>query len=157
MNSFVTQNLTYLIFTLGAYTMADIPKFLPFELRQVALYLWCSFTMIFNFFVFFIDDTNYQEEERKERKKEEKKKKKEEERKKKEEEKKQAQEKKMNPVMKTLIDVTLYTLYIAILLFLLHYGYNYYLDLQVSVRTFSVCVCVLHPVVHSVTTLTVIL
>jgi len=81
LTSFFNQLLIYGIFTLGAYVMVDIPRFLPFHLRQVCLYLWCSFTMPFNFLVFYLDDTNYQEEERKEKEKEERRKKKEEERK----------------------------------------------------------------------------
>lgn len=132
-NSFATQNLTYMIFTLGAYTMADIPRFLPFELRQVALYLWCSFTMIFNVAFFLFDDTNYQEEERKEKRKEEKRKKKEEERKKREEDEKKKQEEgitPMNPMLKKLIDVVLYAVYLLIIAGVINYGYNWYLNFQ---------------------------
>jgi len=128
LNSFTTQNLTYMIFTLGAYTLADIPRFLPFELRQVALYLWCSLTMIFNLLFFFMDDTDYQEQEKKEQRKEEKRKKKEEERKQKELEKKKPLI--ANPKLKLLVDIILYILYAILLGVAVWYGYYWFQDFQ---------------------------
>jgi hypothetical protein len=131
LNSFATQNLTYMIFTLGAYTMIDIPRFLPFELRQVALYLWCSLTMIINVVFFFVDDTDYQEEERKEKRKEEKRKKKEEEKKQKELENKKPLI--ANPKLKLAVDIVLYALYGSLLIGAVWYGYYWFLDFQQQV------------------------
>jgi len=126
--------MTYLIFTLGAYTLIDIPRFLPPELRQVALYLWVSLTMIFNLAFFFIDDTNYQEQERKEKAKEEKKKKREEERKQKELEKKKNEPPLIgNPILRVLVDVILYTLYVVVIVGAIWYGYHWFLDFQQQV------------------------
>jgi len=111
--------------------LGDIPRFLPFELRQVALYLWLSLTMALNILYFFFDDTNYQEQDKKEQLKEEKKKKKEEERKQKELEKKKLEKPLIaNPKLKLLVDILLYILYAIILLVALWYGYHWLQDFQ---------------------------
>jgi len=73
-NSFLTQNLIWMIFTLGVYSLLNLPQFFPIHLRQIALYLWCTLTMTINLLVFFVDDTDYKEEERRELRKEEKRK-----------------------------------------------------------------------------------
>jgi len=58
----------------GSFSLLNLGQFFPVHLRQIALYLWCSFTMAVNLIVFFVDETNYKEEERKEILKEEKRK-----------------------------------------------------------------------------------
>lgn len=128
-NSFFTQNISYMILTLGAYTMADLPKYFPIEIRHLALYLWCSFTMIFNIIFLFVDDTNYIEKEAKENRKEEKRRKKEEEEKKRKEEKlKKKIESMMSPTTKKIVDSVLYIFYVLIAVGIGWYGYNWYLD-----------------------------
>jgi len=125
LNSFLTQNMVWAIFTLGSYTVVDLPKFLPPHLRQIALYLWVSFAMVFNFIWFFIDDTDHQEEDRKELLKEEKRKKKEDVRKQKEEE--EMKQHYFGKRSSLIINIILYAL---VLLGGAYFGYSYYLDFQ---------------------------
>jgi len=128
LNSFTTQIMSWAIFTMGAYVLLDLPRYLPADIRQVALYLWCSFTMIFNLILFFYDDTNYQEEEKKEKLKEERKKKKEEEKKKNEKEEEPIL--KANGSLKVVIDITIYVLFAIGLWYGGSFGYEWYLGFQ---------------------------
>eukprot|EP01119_Soliformovum_irregulare_P004971 TRINITY_DN1621_c0_g1_i1.p1 TRINITY_DN1621_c0_g1~~TRINITY_DN1621_c0_g1_i1.p1 ORF type:complete len:265 (+),score=67.60 TRINITY_DN1621_c0_g1_i1:36-797(+) len=132
LNSWSTQNLTWAVFTLGIYTMIDVPRFLPHELRQVALYVWCSATMVLNLIFFFVDDTNYKEEERKEKRREEKRQKIEDQRKKEEKDEllKDSFISKMDPTTRKMVDSALYVLYAAILLGVSYKGYYWLLDYQ---------------------------
>jgi len=124
-NSFATQNMVWSIFTMGFYLVVDLPKYLPVHLRQIALYLWCSFTMIFNLIWFFMDDTNYVEEEQKENLKEEKRKKRDEKRKLKEME--ENKENLFSPRASMLINIIIYG---TLIIGGAWYGYQYYQEFQ---------------------------
>jgi hypothetical protein len=133
-NSFTTQMMTWGIFSLGAYVLLDLPRYLAIEIRQVALYLWCTFTMFFNLIVFFYDDTNYQEEERKEKLKEERRKKKEEERKAREKEDEEERVKlKVSGPWKVVIDMFIYISFAIFLWWAFHKGYAWYEDFQMRI------------------------
>jgi len=130
-NSFVTQIMAWMIFTLGIYHLVDLPKMVDITLRKDVLYVWCSFTMVFNLFFFFFDNTDHQEEERKEILKEEKKKKKEEERRKKESEKRKRKlEKMMSPATRKIVNTIIYIAFVGVLGLVANYLYNHYLFLQ---------------------------
>lgn len=125
-NSFSTHLLTWAIFTLGSYVLVDMPRFLPPHLRQVVLYLWCSFTMPFNFVFFLFDDTDYKEEERKEKIREEKEKKKEQELEKRRELQRQRNLQWWLKLPKSVRYAINMAIYGAVLYFVWHYGNQYY-------------------------------
>jgi len=128
-NSWTTQNMVWAIFTLGFYMVVDLPKYLPPHLRQIALWLWCSFAMIFNFIWFFIDDNDYVEDEKKEARKEEKRMKREEVKKQKEAE--ENKDKGFGKNSALIINVLLYS---VILIGGSYYGYYWYHDFQSRVN-----------------------
>jgi len=111
----------------GSFSLLNLGQFFPVHLRQIALYLWCSFTMAVNLIVFFVDETNYKEEERKEILKEEKRKKREEERRKREkwDEDEHEYEKTFSRRTRIIISLTVYAL---LSLFFGWFSYKMYQD-----------------------------
>jgi len=131
LDSFATQIMAWLIFSLGIYHLVDLPKMVDMHLRKDVLYVWCSFTMIFNLVYFFIDATDHQAEERKEKAKEERRQKKESERKKKKAAKRKEElEKMMSPKMRLFVNTIIYILLILVLVYACKWTYEYYLVLQ---------------------------
>jgi len=131
LDSFVTQIMGWMIVTLGIYHLVDLPKMVDITLRKDVLYVWCSFTMIFNLLWFFFDEKDYQEEKRKEDEKEERRKKKEEERKKKEADKRKKRlDRMMSPATRRIVNFFIYIAIIAIAGLIIQYIYNYNLHLQ---------------------------
>ena len=55
LDSFVTQIMGWMIISLGIYHLVDLPKMVDITLRKDVLYVWCSFTMVFNLVYFFFD------------------------------------------------------------------------------------------------------
>ncbi|EGC33539.1 hypothetical protein DICPUDRAFT_92387 [Dictyostelium purpureum] len=137
-NSFVNQNLIWVIFTLGVFIFLDIPKMIQqVDLRTEVLYVWCTITMIPNIIFFFFDDTDHKTLERIEEEKEEKKKKKDNERRARQDEKRKAKIKeKMKKYSSTqlLVMNTAVYLGIAILVALLGYQtYRWYIKTQQNI------------------------
>lgn len=133
LDSFATQIMAWLIFSLGIYHLVDLPKMVEMKLRKDVLYVWCSFTMIFNLVYFFIDTTDHQAAERKEKVKEEKRQKKEDERKKKKEEKrKEKLAKMMSPRTRLLVNSLIYIFMVLGLMYSAKWTYDYYQVLQVE-------------------------
>jgi len=131
LDSFATQIMAWLIFSLGIYHLVDLPKMVEMHLRKDVLYVWCSFTMIFNLVYFFIDSTDHQAEERKEKAKEEKRQKREDERKKRKAEKRKKElEKMMSPKMRLLVNTLIYLFLFLVLAYGVKWTYDYYLVLQ---------------------------
>jgi len=131
LDSFVTQIMGWMIISLGIYHLVDLPKMVDITLRKDVLYVWCSFTMVFNLIYFFFDNRDYQEEKRKEEEKEERRRKKEDEKKKKQAEKrKERLDKMMSPGKRRIVNGLIYLAFIALAGFIANYVYNYYLHLQ---------------------------
>ena len=82
LDSVVTHNCIYLIFSLGAYYFMHVADNVPLKYRKDSLLVWNTITMILNIVMMAVDDTDYQtrerEEKEKERKKEERRKRREE-------------------------------------------------------------------------------
>jgi len=136
LDSFATQIMAWLIFSLGIYHLVDLPKMVDMHLRKDVLYVWCSFTMIFNLGYFFIDNTDHLEEERKEKAKEEKRVKKEDEKKKKQAEKRKKKlDKMMSPRTRFIVNTLIYIGLVILLGLVVRWGYAYYLDLQLELET----------------------
>jgi len=135
LDSFATQIMAWLIFSLGIYHLVDLPKMVELHLRKDVLYVWCSFTMIFNLAYFFVDNTDYKEAERKEKLKEEKKQKKEEERnKKKAEKRKKKLEKMMSPKTRMIVNTLIYVGLAAVTLYIGFWLYRHYQHLQQELK-----------------------
>jgi len=131
LNSFVTQLMLWMIGTLGVYHLVDLPRMVNIYLRQDVLYVWCTFTMIFNIVYFFLDTTDHKSEEERERRKEERKQKRDEEKRQKEAEKRKKKlDDMMDPKTRRLANLGIYLFLGCCALYVLYYTYNYYLFLQ---------------------------
>jgi len=138
LNSLATELMTWAIFSLGVYSLVDIPRMIEIHLRRDVLVLWLSLTMVFNLVYLFLDDTPHQENEEKEREKEERKRLKEEERQKKKDEKRKIKDderrrlrdEKMGPALKMAVNIAIYVALAGLVAFFAYRGYNYYIDFQ---------------------------
>jgi len=131
LDSFATQIMGWMIVTLGVYHLVDLPKMVDIALRKDVLYVWCSFTMIFNLVYFFFDDKDYQEEKRREDEKEERRRRKEEARKLKEAEKRKKRlESMMSPGKRRVVNAFIYLAFALVAAWIIKAVYNYNLHLQ---------------------------
>jgi len=136
LNSLATELMTWAIFSLGVYSLVDIPRMIEIHLRRDVLILWLSLTMVFNLVYLFLDDTPHQENEAKEREKEERKRLKEEERQKKKDEKRKVKDEerrrlrdeKMGPTLKWVINISIYLALAGLMAYFVYRAYVYYLE-----------------------------
>ena len=136
--SFTTHNMIYLIFALGLFNFLHVQQSVPFRHRRMALKLWLTITMIFNLAAFLIDDTDYRAKEEKENEHEKRK----EERRKKREEDRALRKKeipleelpfyKRNKAVKVILDVAVYAVALAVVVWLAFAVMRSYEDFNVK-------------------------
>eukprot|EP01113_Clastostelium_recurvatum_P027368 TRINITY_DN3299_c0_g1_i2.p1 TRINITY_DN3299_c0_g1~~TRINITY_DN3299_c0_g1_i2.p1 ORF type:complete len:258 (+),score=83.27 TRINITY_DN3299_c0_g1_i2:34-807(+) len=134
-NSLATVITTWAIFSLGAYSLVDIPRMVEIHLRRDVLVLWLSLTMVFNVIYLVMDDTPYQEAEALERAKEERRRIKEEEwqkrrdekRKVKDDERRKKRDAKLGPIGKAVVNASIYIAIFVVVAYVCKNAYEYYI------------------------------
>jgi len=143
LDSVITHQAIYVIFSLGAYHFMHVADNVPMKYRKDALYVWNTITMLLNIFMMVIDDTDHQKQEREEKEKERRK---EERRKRREEaaaaegseQKKDKKKKKSwynkNKYVKIAMDLLVYVAMGVALFFVIRWFMNYKQDFEQRVK-----------------------